>query len=201
MKSCLYLALAFSLAMMGCAGQRTINPDWKTAPEQFTVLVSEPYVTNEDDVTDDFQTMENFRTWAVNYLDTALSSYTDVRHSVTQVSDENFEIVEKSIDDESVKIPMPAVEKMDGLNGVALSVHPLRFWRDASLCPNGGCFGGKHLNLAVAYSIVRVENNELLAYGVAFAEDSFTFAMTKGNWESVIERIAKKVVKETPLEK
>ena len=198
----IYLTLAFSLIFIACGGgHQTINPDWKKAPEIMSVLVSEPYVANGDDISDDFGTVENFRTWATNYLDTSLSSYTDVKRSVKLVSDEYFEISAKPIDDEMAKIPLPVVEKMEGLNEVVVSVHPLRFWRDESPCPGGGCVGNKHLNLSVAYSIVRAEDRQILAYGVTQVDDSFTFAMTKGNWESVLDKIAKKIIKKTPLEK
>ena len=196
------MTLAFSLAFIGCGGGlQTINPEWKTAPESITILVSEPYVANEDDVTDDFETVEKFRTWAVNYLDTSFSSYTNVKHSVKQVSDEFFEIVGLPIDDETVNIPTPVAEKLEGVNGFVVSIHPLRFWRYESPCQGSGCIGNKHLNLKVAYSIVRIEDKQIQAYGATYADDSFTFAMTKGNWESVLEKIAKKIVNKTPLEK
>lgn len=203
MKLHLCLTLAFSLAFIGCGGgHQTINPEWKTAPESITILVSEPYIVNEDDVTDDFETVEKFRTWAVNYLDTSFSSYTNVKHSVKQVSDEFFEIVGLPIDKETVNIPTPVVEKLEGINGFVVSIHPLRFWREISPCLGGnGCIGNKHLNLMVAYSIVRVEDKQIQAYGATYVDDTFTFAMTKGNWENVLEKIAKKIVKKTPLEK
>lgn len=195
----IYLVLAFSLIFIACGGgYQAINPDWKKAPEIMYVLVSEPYVANADDITDDFGTVENFRMWITEYLGTFLSSYTEV--NIKQVSDEYFEITAMPIDDELVKIPLPVVE-LDGLNEVVLSVHPLRFWRYESRCQGGGCIGSKYLNLSVAYSIVRVGDKQILAYGVAHVDDSFTFAMTKGNWENVLDKIAKKIIKKTPLEK
>ena len=94
------------------------------------------------------------------------------------------------------------VEKLEGINGFVVSIHPLRFWREISPCLGGnGCIGNKHLNLMVAYSIVRVEDKQIQAYGATYVDDTFTFAMTKGNWENVLEKIAKKIVKKTPLEK
>ena len=163
--------------------------------------MSEPYVTNSDDITDDFGLLDEFRTWVTSYLDTSFSSYTNVRRSVKMVPDESFEIIGVALNDEVLKIPMPLVEKIEGLNGIVVSVHSLRFWRDESRCSGSGCIGDKHLYLAIAYSIVRVEDRQILAYGVTHGDDSFTFAMTKGNWENVIQRIAKKIIENTPLEK
>lgn len=153
--------------------------------------MSEPYVTNSDDITDDFGTDDAFRTWTISYLDESFSSYTAVKHSVKQVSDEDFEIIGVSQKDGIWKIPIPKVEKIEGLNDIVISVHPLRFWREKS----------KDLNLAASYSVVRIEDMQMLAYGVAYTGDSFTFAMTKSNWENVIQRIAKKIIENTPLEK
>jgi hypothetical protein len=91
---------------------------------------------------------------------------------------------------------------MDGITGVVVNVHPMRFWRETDMCHSrNGCMNNHSLNLKVMYSIVSVEDGNVLAYGGAYDKSSFTFAMTKGNWESVIEGVAKKIVEKTPLEK
>lgn len=198
----IFFALALSLIFVACGGKhQAINPDWKNTPEFFSVLVSEPYVLNLDDVTDDFGTVDVFRNWLTSYLDTSFSSYTNVRRSVKMVPDESFEVIGVALNDEVLKIPMPLVEKIEGLNGIVVSMHPLRFWREKSSCSRGGCIGDKHLYFVVAYSIVRVEDRQILAYGITHGGDSFTFAMTKGNWESVLDKVVMNIIEKTPLKK
>ena len=46
------LAFAFAvLFLVGCSGKHSlVNPEWKNAPDSYTVLVSRPFVGNPDDV-------------------------------------------------------------------------------------------------------------------------------------------------------
>jgi hypothetical protein len=182
-----------------------VAPQWKTAPERFTVIISEPYVANSDDVTDDFGDAETFRRWVVTYLANALSEYSRIPHSVKMVDDAMFVMSPLPLGDGYIDVPFPVKEKWEEIPGLTILVHPLHFWRHESKCHNrDGCIGNKSINLKVHYTIVSLENpNELavLAHGGAYDESSFTFAMTKGNWESVVEGIAKKLVEKTPLER
>ena len=204
MKFGIYLLAAFSFIFTSCSSPRmSVAPQWKTAPERFTVIISEPYVANFDDVTDDFGDADVFKQWVVAYLDTALSEYSRIPHSVKMVDDAMFVMSPLPLGDGYIDVPFPVKEKWEEIPGLTILVHPLHFWRHESKCHNrDGCIGNKSINLKVHYTIVSLENpNELaeLAHGGAYDESSFTFAMTKGNWESVVEGIAKKLVENTPL--
>jgi len=194
--------LALSLLLVGCGGPRlSVDPDWKDAPKNFHVIASAPYVANADDLTDDFRDENSFRRWFATYLDSSLTEYSVAKPSVKIVDDAVFSTGLLKLGDEFAKFPLPEVEKLEGIGGVVMAVHPVRFWRDATPCPNGGCIGGKHLNVMMSYTIVAVEDMRVLAYGVARVSDSFTFAMTRGNWESVIKGAAKQLLEDTPLKK
>ena len=197
------LVAVFSLLLVSCGGKRlAVDPQWKTPPKNFTILVSEPYVANSDDVTDDFGDEDSFKQWLLAYMDSAFSSYTEVPHTVMQAKDESFIMSQVPLEDGYIAIPLPEKEKIEEISGIVVSIHPIRFWRDTDICHNrNGCIGNNNLNLQVMYSIVSVDDTKVLAYGGAYDKSSFTFAMTKGDWESVVKGIAKKVVKETPLEK
>ena len=200
------IVAVLSLLFVACGGTRmAVNPNWTTTPDKFTVLISEPYVVNSDDVTDDFGDADVFKQWVAAYLDTALSKYSKIPHSVKIVDDAMFVMAPLPLEEGSVDVPLPVKEKWEEIPWLTILVHPLRFWRHESTCHSrNGCIANKSINLKVHYTIVSLENpNELaeLAHGSAFDESSFTFAMTKGNWESVVEGIAKKLVEKTPLEK
>jgi len=203
MKFRISFVFALSAIFAGCGGTRlSVDPEWNKAPAKFTVLVSEPYVANSDDVNDDFGSEEAFKLWTVAYLDTAFSSYSSVSHTTKLVNDESFVIVQKPLGDGQIGVPLPVAQKLDDVNGIVVSIHPVRFWREIGMCHNrNGCMNNQSLNVQVLYSIVSLDDSKVLAYGGAYDKSSFTFAMTKGDWEDVIETISKKVVEKTPLEK
>jgi len=57
------------------------------------------------------------------------------------------------------------------------------------------------LDIHALYSIVSPEDGKVLAYGVIGGSDSLTFAMTLGNWQGTIGKIAEQLLDETPLSK
>lgn len=200
MKRLFFSLLTGVLLLAGCSGPHvSVDPEWKEAPARFTVLSTMPYASNEDDVLDDFGSQDDFRQWFAGYLDTVLAVSSPVSHSVKIIDDGTVEIVPMKLRDVLVKIPLPVVAKLEGVEGVVLVVHPVMFSRYISPCPGGGCLNNKHLNLHVAYSVVSVADGRILAYGIAATDDSYSFAMTRGNWEKVVERISWKLVEGTPL--
>lgn len=205
MKFKAYFIAILSILFVGCGGTRmAVNPNWTTAPDKFTILMSEPYVANSDDITDDFGDNESFKQWVVDYLNASISSYTkkNTSHSVKLVDDNLFVITPLPLREGEIGVPLPKKEMMEGISGIVINVHPMRFWRETGVCHSrNGCMNNHSLNLQVMYSIVSVEDGSVLAYGGAYGNSSFTFAMTKGDWENVIESIAKKIVEKTPLEK
>jgi hypothetical protein len=199
------IVAVLSLLFVACGGTRmAVNPNWTTTPDKFTVLISEPYVANSDDVTDDFGDNDAFKQWVADYLNESIGSYSkkNTVHAIKLVDDNWFVTTQLPLGEGEISVPLPKKEMMDGITGVVVNVHPMRFWRETDMCHSrNGCMNNHSLNLKVMYSIVSVEDGNVLAYGGAYDKSSFTFAMTKGNWESVIEGVAKKIVEKTPLEK
>lgn len=202
MRKLLLFLISGALLLVGCSGPRhSVDPEWKDAPKSFSVVVSAPYVSNPDDVTDDFGGEDGFRQWFVAYLDSSLSLATPINHSVKMVDDGDMTAELLPLGKNLVKFPLPDPAKLEDVGGVVLAVHPVRFHREVQRCPSGGCIGNKSLNLQVAYSVVSMENRKVLAYGLAGASNSFTFAMTRGDWEKVVQRVSWQLVEGTPLEK
>lgn len=201
MKRLIYSLLVCALLLAGCSGPHvSVDPEWKEAPARFTVLTTAPFTSNADDITDDFGDQDVFRQWFVSYLDTALAISSPVSHSVKIIDDGALEMELMNLGGVKVKIPVPVAAKLDGVDGLVLVVHPVLFRRYEMSCPSGGCLNNKELILQVAYSVVSLEAGRILAYGVANSSDSFSFAMTRGNWEKVVQRLSWKLVAKTPLE-
>ena len=202
MRKLLLFLISGAFLLVGCGGPRhSVDPEWKDAPKNFSVVVSAPYVSNADDVSDDFGGEDGFRQWFVAYLDSSLSLATPVGHSVKLVDDGDMTAEIRPLGKNLVAFPVPDPEKLENVGGVVLAIHPVRFHREVQRCPNGGCIGNKSLNLQVAYSVVSMEKRKILAYGLAGASNSFTFAMTRGDWEKVVQRVSWQLVEGTPLEK
>lgn len=191
------------LFLVGCGGPRVhVDPEWKTAPESVTILVTEPYVDNDDDVVDDFNTTEAFREWSVSFMNDMFKEKASVPTNLQVVPDEKLEIAELQLGDEVIQIPLPKKGENPDLKGYVLTIHPVHIYRYEMLChSNNGCINNKSLNLTALYSVVSMDEGKILAYGYSYAEDKFTFAMTKGNWEDVFKGMVKQVLEDTPLRK
>lgn len=202
MKKFGWLVALLSVVLIGCSGPHvSVDPAWKEAPARFTVLTTTPFTSNADDITDDFGDQDAFRQWFADFLDSSLVISSPVSHSVKIVDDGALEMELMSLGEVKVKIPVPVAAKLEGVDGIVLVVHPVHFRRYASPCPGGGCLNDKELILQLAYSVVSLDDSRILAYGVANSSDSFTFAMTRGNWEKVVQRISWKLVEKTPLKR
>lgn len=200
--SCCLLVVAVAL-LAGCSSVHVhVDPEWKEAPQSITVLVTEPFIQNEADLSDDFNTLDAFKEWFVSYLEESFASYSKAVPSVRLVLDERLLVESVMLEKDSVKVPVPKFDELENLSGTVVTVHPVRFWRDHVPCPAGGsCIGGKNLNALAFYSVTSAEDRRKLAFGYARGKDSFTFAMTKGNWEGVVKDFVKMVLEKTPLKK
>lgn len=192
-----------AILLVGCGSVRMhVDSEWKEAPRSFTVLVTEPFVKNEDDLADDFKSADAFKEWFASYVGEAFASYSVVAPTVELVSDESLLVTNEKLGEDFVKVPVPKFDENDGLSGTVVTIHPVRFWRDHTPCPAGTfCVGGKNLNAHVLYSVTSAEDRRKLAFGYGHAKDSFSVAMTKGNWEDVVSDIVKMVLDGTPLKK
>lgn len=203
MKKIFLLLIIVSILITGCGGPRMqVDPAWVDAPENISVLMSAPYVKNMDDVNDDFSTEDIFKTWLLDYMGETFNLKSVSNATVKMVDDSLFIMQSMLLGNGYVNVPLPNAENNSRVSGIVLSLHPINFWRDSKPClGNGGCINNHYLGASLLYSIVSVENGKVLAYGVAYDESSFTFAMTKGNWEGVVKGLVNKVLEKTPLEK
>jgi hypothetical protein len=200
------LAFAFAvLFLVGCSGKHSlVNPEWKNAPDSYTVLVSRPFVGNPDDVADDLpEYTSNFEEWFSAEIATALEKRTEKKPSVKVELDENFNLVPLEFGKETfLQTPIPNMDRISGLHGVVISIHPIKFKRKTEKHYSAtGTTANHWLVVNGTYSIVSADEEKILAYGLCYGISSFKFAMTKGDWENVVDDLAKTVIQDTPLEK
>lgn len=195
-----WLIAFLAVVLVGCSGPHcVVDPNWKTAPSSFTVVTTDPFTSNEGDVLDDFGGQEGFRQWFAAYLDSAISVSSPLPHSVRVVDDRSIAMEPMYVGNVMVKEPLLANVGRDSLSGVVLIVHPVQFRREMPSCGGGTCIGDKRLHLQVAYSIVSVEDRKILVHGIAHGSVSFHFAMTRGDWEKVVQQVSWSLVDGTPL--
>src|SRR5574344_912976 len=207
MKYALSLIVPLALFFAGCSGspRLQVNPEWKKAPGHYMVAITEPYVLNEDDVSDDFPGYAgHFSDWLKIELAKKLKDETGIGpDSVVLINNEDFLLTPLPLGEKkSIRVPLPDASKTTGLKRIVISMHPLQYFRDRHACFNqGGCLNNIYLAGPGVYSIVDMNETKVLAYGIFGATSSFTLAMTKGNWEDVVEDIAGQLVKSTPLDR
>lgn len=201
MKKNLFLACAFAFALIGCAVPRVeVDSSWDEAPNNVTVLVSAPYVDNDSDVEDDFETEEEFHSWLVDYVDGTFTDNSVSTPRVRMVDDIVFEMTDMVLNGKDVRIPVPIPEKLPDVSGVVVSFYPINFWREYHPCVMGLCINNQNLSGSMTYSIVSIKDRRVLAYGMVKDHSSFTFAMTLSNWESMVKSLVRKTLRGTPLE-
>ena len=195
-----WLIVSLAVVLAGCSGpHRVVDPNWRTPPSSFTVVTTEPFTSNEGDVLDDFGGLEGFRQWFAAYLDSSLSISSPLPHSVRVVEDRSIAMEPMYMGNVLVKEPLLANASRDSLSGVVLIVHPVHFRREMPSCSGGTCIGDKRLYLQVAYSVVSVEDHKILVHGLANGSVSFRFAMTRSDWEKVVQQVSWRLVDGTPL--
>ena len=197
------LSVAAAFAITACSGPRySIDPNWKEKPKSFTVVISEPYVQNQDDVEDDIpEYATHFADWLAQQMQMEFELRTKIKPEIKVTKDEYFDPAILPLDkNKMIKAHLPNTLRIDGLQGVIIAIHPIRFRRAVDPCPQGGCLNNKYLRAHADYSFSDVSKRQILGYGFVGVQDSFSFAMTKGNWENVVKDMVKKILEETPLE-
>lgn len=205
MKKFLMLLGSVAIAMMftGCGSPRmSVDPTWKQAPEKVTVLASLPTAENTDDVYDDFMTVDNFDNWFLDELDSNFAEYSVSEADIVSVNDDTFEMTTFPLGKGKITVPVPVDDKLEGVTGIVISVHPVNFWRDSYYtCSGYSCYNVTFLGGNLTYSIVSVADHRVLAYGVARDRSSFAFAMTQSDWKAIVRSFVRKILQRTPLEK
>lgn len=199
--SAIFLCAA-ALFLVACGGTRlSVDPTWTARPASLTVVVGEPYVENSDDLVDDIpEYAAKFGEWLSLQLQMELRMRTNLNPEMRIEKDENFVMVQLPIEKNMVTFHVPNPEKAEGLHGIVLSVHPIQFRRKVDVCMSrDGCLNNSHLVSKGTYVYTDMDNRRILGYGFFYVSDSFTFAMTKGNWENVVGDMAKEILENTPL--
>ena len=203
MKKLLLLVAAAALMFTGCSKPRMhVDPSWTDVPQKITVLVTPPYVKNTDDMYDDFLGESEFNDWFVEFVDFSFSEHSASKAKVQYVDEKIFDMTEMTLGNKRVRFPLPNTDKIEGLSGIVVSIHPTTFWRQTVTVYNAyGYTSHTSLDGDLKYSIVNADDHKVLAYGLAKDRSSFAFAMTKSNWEALAEALVRKVVQKTPLQK
>ncbi|MBO4713564.1 MAG: hypothetical protein J5615_06715 [Fibrobacter sp.] len=204
MNRLLVLFLCFAaMLLVACGGTRlNVDPTWTEKPKSLTVLITEPYVANTDDLEDDLpEYTTKFGEWMASQLQMELRLRTGLNAEMRIEKDENFAFAQLPIGKNMVDFQLPNPEKIKGLHGMVLTVHPIQFWRDMAPCVGqGGCLNNKYLMAKGTYVFTDVDSRRIMGHGVFGVSSSFSFAMTKGNWEDVVKSMAKEIIEDTPLE-
>ena len=198
---CLFLSF-----LCGCSGTPRfhVNPQWKEAPSSFTVLFSEPYVQNQDDVADDLpEYAANFSDWFGQELAIEFEKQSGIKPAVLLQKDEHFSIVPLPLDSSvASRVPIPIVDSLPNVKGIVICIHPIQVWRRDDRCMGGtSCLPDHYLLFSSTYTIVSMEEQRVLAYGVLGVSSSFKFAMTKGDWEDDMNALVEQILEKTPLKK
>ncbi|MCQ2124109.1 MAG: hypothetical protein MJZ25_07980 [Fibrobacter sp.] len=202
-KFLLIFAAAVLLMFTGCSRPRmSVDPEWTAAPSEVTVLVTIPEARNTDDVYDDFMGETEFEDWFINFTEAAFNKYSKSKVAVNYVKPEVFTMTDLPLGKHRIRFPLPDAEKLEGISGIVVSVTPVTYWRTTTTVYNGfGVTSSSTLDADLKYSIVSVEDQKVLAYGLAKDRSSFAFAMTKSNWEDLTVALVRKVLQKTPLQK
>lgn len=200
---CVIFLCVAMLLLAACGGSRlSVDPTWTTTPNTLTVVIGEPYVENSDDVEDDLpEYASKFGDWLSLQLQMELRLHTNLNPEMRLEKDENFVMVQLPLEKNMETFHVPNPEKISGLHGIVLSVHPILFKRKVDAClSRNGCMNNSHLVSKGTYVYTDMDNRRILGYGFFYVSDSFTFAMTKGNCENVVGDMAEAILEDTPLE-
>src|SRR5574344_1889849 len=135
MKYALSLIVPLALFFAGCSGspRLQVNPEWKKAPGHYMVAITEPYVLNEDDVSDDFPGYAgHFSDWLKIELAKKLKDETGIGTDsvVLMNNDVNLFKPQPIGETEFIRLPHPDTHKLFRLMGTAICLPTFQFFRD-----------------------------------------------------------------------
>lgn len=222
----LILLVAIALFFAGCAKKAptfSVAQTWTEKPKKLTIVFTEPVVENQDDLQDDIEEYaNNFGEWFKAELKKDYESLT--KNSVSldfQKVDSTAMIIETDhVDTTSFKTPRPA--SMEQGNGYYLAISNVIFSRrelvymayynsstgsfdnsvDVQKNPdiplNDGQSIQKGLWIYADYAIYN-QSGERVAFGHEEIRSSFTYAMTRSDWEKCVLAFAKRSIARTPI--
>lgn len=202
----LMLAMA-CVFFVGCAAPHAVlETSWSQKPTKVKVVFTEPLVANPDDLADDLPDhVDNFAEWYKAELEKNLGSQTNgVLYSVEKIAQDKVTTVAAPLNNVNVKTPK--ITEMDNEADVYLVMNDV--WVGRTTKP-GTCTAGMvtytcdypYFSGKGNYAFFDAKSGQRLGYGVVAADISYTFAVTKSDWESVVEKTVKIILEETPLVK
>lgn len=210
----------------GCAKKAptfSVAQTWTEKPNKLTIVFTDPFVENQDDLKDDLEEYaDRFGEWFKAELKKDYESL--MKNSVSldfQNVDSTAMIIETDhVDTTSFKTPRPA--SMEQGNGYYLAISNVIFSRrelvymayynsstgsfdnsvDVQKNPdiplNDGQSVQKGLWIYADYAIYN-QSGERVAFGHEEIRSSFTYAMTRSDWEKCVLAFAKRSIARTPI--
>lgn len=202
----LMMALA-CVFFVGCAAPHAVvDSSWSQKPTKVKVVFTEPLVANPDDLADDLpENVNNFSDWYKTELEKNLGTQTNgVLYSVEKISQDKVSTVAAPLNDVNIRIPK--ITEMENEADVYLVMNDV--WIGRTVKP-GTCTAGMvsytceypFFSGKGDYAFFDAKSGQRLGYGVIAADVSYTFAVTKDDWECVVEKTVKIMLDETPLKK
>ena len=228
MKLRILLLAAIALIFASCAKKAptfSVAPTWTDKPSKLTVVFTEPLVENQDDLKDDIEEYaDNFGEWFKQELKKDYETYT--KNSLTldvQKVEADAMVIEKDhVDSTEFNTPKPT--SMEQGNGYYLAISNVIFTRredatqNAAYYNSGAAYGAnvnpgqnsmafagesivqKGLWIYADYAIYN-QSGERVAFGHEEIRSSFTYAMTRSDWEKCVLAFAKRSIARTPIVK
>lgn len=215
MKSLKFLAASVmaALLMVGCAAPTTfVDSSWKNHPKSLKILFTEPDVDNLEDLKDDLPDyVDNFDEWFKNQVVQSMKQKSGNNNiSFTMVKTESADGEMVSLNSESFKVPKPKEIAEDA--DVYLIMDKIWLGRESetntgagvgTFGANGGMAIGvttsSYFRVKCKFSFYDTKTKNILGYGKATGTASYSFALTKSDWEYALNDMVKVVVDKTPI--
>ena len=212
----LKLALAFASAffLMACASANLkVDESWKQKPSKVKIVFTEPSVANPEDLADDLPDyVNNFSDWFKAKIEEYLPRYsTGVQYSIEKISSDKISVSNEVVNDTNVVVPK--ITEMNSEHEVYLVINDIWIGRTTDICHashnvNSGLgftttvdsdyeckvFAGKG-----AFAYYDSKTGKRLAYGRFANHSTYTFAVTKSDWENIVWRMLGEIIPGTPL--
>lgn len=207
MKKLLSLALCFAaMNLIGCAsaGLKNVDPSWTEAPSNVTVLFTEPNVQNKDDVADDLPDFaDNFPGWFSQQMGAEFAKQAGLTPKFDVKGMDAFEFVPATFKKKQANVPQPKFDVIGDVDGFVVSIANIVVSRFSETKMTGltSAETKSYLQFAGEYSIANASEKKVVTTGSFQAREELGFALTKRNWENLMETLVEEIIKDTPLKK
>lgn len=198
-------SILLMLLLTGCFNARkNIHLDWKEKPDALTILITDPYVNETSDIAEEIFEFapDDITDWFVAQLREEFMSASGIKPEIRVMERADFKVTNEPLGEEQIAVPYPVLYRVDGLNGLVLSIHPMEFFHEEDPCPAfGSCNKRKRLMVKGGYSFMDVNSKKVPCYGDLLTEYEFTDEMTEARWKELMREIVKSILYFTPLVK